>query len=107
MSQIPSEASLRARRAASRYSRCPVCSTVDVTGAHVDRCEEMERYRLRARAAVSAAGVPAATGMDLWAHLHTRTHNALVACLTLEAVLDLGWRPVVGSDSARLWSADS
>jgi hypothetical protein len=107
MSQIPSEASRRARRAAVRHARCPVCSTVDVTGSHVDRCEEMERYRLRARTAVSAAGVPAATGMDLWAHLHSRTHNALTACLALEAVLDLGWRPVVGSNATRLWSAES
>ena len=103
MSQIPSAASRRARRARDRYQRCPVCTRADVGGLHVDRCEERERHWQRAARAIEAADIPGVTGLDLWAHLNGRTHNELVSTLVVEVLIDLGWRPVVGSEPTRLW----
>lgn len=105
MSQIPSGASRRARLAEQRFDRCPVCQRADVSGVHVERCEEEDRYRKAASASAEAAGIPVVTGHDLWAHLNSRTHNVLTSALVVQLVIDLGWRPVVGSDPKRLWSS--
>lgn len=105
MSQIPSAASLRARAARTRYSTCPVCKVRDVDGLHVDRCEERDSYIQRALTAGRAHGIPDVTTVDLWAHADARCHNWLQAALVVECVLDLGWRPVVGSDPTRLWQS--
>ncbi|WP_067434139.1 hypothetical protein [Nocardioides jensenii] len=107
MSQIPSAATLRSRRSRDRYAHCPICPSSDVDGNHVDRCQDSKRYRDHAVQAASAASVPEVTASDLWAHLNSRTHNELISANVVQLVLDLGWRPVVGSDPARLWSADS
>lgn len=104
MSQIPSSASIRARRAEDRYQRCPVCQSTDVNGTHVDRCQEQQRYLDIALEHGRAAGVPDVTTTDLWAHAHSRTHNVLYATEVTRLVIDLGWRPVVGSDPGRLWT---
>ncbi len=106
MSQVPSEATRRARHARVQYSHCPVCNAVAVDGAHVDRCEELRRYQNQALAAGRHAGIPDVTTLDLHAHLSNRSHNALIAALAVEAVIDLGWRPVVGTDEKRLWTRE-
>lgn len=106
MSQIPSRASLDARRSRDRYSKCPVCSNADVNGLHVDRCEERERYRQHALAAGRAAGIPDVTINDLWAHVSSRTSSVLYATEVVRLVIDLGWRPVVGKDPGRLWQRE-
>lgn len=104
MSQIPSSASIRARRAESRYPKCPVCANADVDGLHVDRCRERETYRQHALAAGRTAGIPDVTTTDLWAHADSRTHSPLYATAVVQLVIDLGWRPVVGSEPKRLWA---
>lgn len=87
-----------------RYPRCPVCPSHDVDGLHVDRCKEEQRHWLAAAESIDAAVIPGATGRDLWAHLNSR-HGPLVATSLTRLVIDLGWRPVVGSEPGRLWRA--
>lgn len=106
MSQIPSAASRRARAAGQRVDRCPVCKKTDTDMLHVERCEERERHWREAAAAIDAASIPGATGHDLWAHLNSRTHNELISTRVVQLVIDLGWRPVVGSEPARLWKTE-
>ena len=107
MSQIPSDASRRARLADQRLPRCLVCQATDVTGSHVDRCEERHRYLSYARASGAVYDIPRVTIDDLHAHLASRVHNELVAAFVVELVCDLGWRPVVGSDPRRLWHPEA
>ena len=103
MSQIPSEASRRSRRADDRYKTCPICSTADVDGNHVDWCRQKRDYLEASRAAGEAAGLPQPTVDDLHAHLVSRFPNDYVATLVVHVVINLGWRPVVGNDEGRLW----
>ena len=103
MSQIPSESSRRARLAEQRVDRCHVCKATDVSGTHVDRCEETDRYWKTAAQVIDAAAIPGATGHDLWAHVNT-SYGPVMATKVVQLVTDLGWRPVVGSTPARLWT---
>ncbi len=107
MSQIPSRASLDARRSRDRYAHCPVCKSGDVNGLHVDRCQESRMYLSVAVESGVANDVPPVTTEDLWAHLNSRTHNEMSSAAIVRLVLDLGWRPVVGSDDKRLWRSES
>lgn len=88
-----------------RLDRCPTCRSQDVDREHADRC--------KLRDATSAAAVkhgrdldPPIHGQktrDMWAHMHTRTGDPEVARDVVKAVIDLGWRPVVGKYD--LWAA--
>ena len=85
---------------------CPSCGAKDVTTNHVGRCERTRASRSEATQLGSACGVPAVTTDDLWAHLgHVASPED--ATRIVRQVLDLGWRPVVGSDPKRLWSRNS
>lgn len=82
---------------------CPTCHAKDVTANHPGRCERIHANRSQAAQLGSACGVPTATTEDLWAHLgHVASPDD--ATRIVRQVLDLGWRPVVGSDPRRLWS---
>ena len=84
---------------------CPACHAHDVTETHVGRCARQTAERSKATAHGESYGVPAVTTADLWAHLG-HVGNAEDATRIVRQVLDLGWRPVVGSDPKRLWSHD-
>lgn len=76
---------------------CRTCRAKDVDDAHVNRCA----VRTKARADAVAhgrgdIGIHGAKTNDLWAHIFTRTGDPLVALDITRAVIDLGWRPVVG-----------
>lgn len=81
---------------------CPSCSSRDVTPDHLGRCERLHVNRAAAVSLGAGHDVPAVTTADLWAHLgHVASPED--ATRIVRQVLDLGWRPVVGKDSARLW----
>ena len=81
---------------------CSACGGRDVTETHIGRCNRTTAARSEARAHAVAQGIPAATADDLWAHLG-HVGNAEEATRIVRQVVDLGWRPVVGSDPNRLW----
>lgn len=81
---------------------CPVCGGRDVVESHLRRCQTVHTERSAAAAYGGTYAVPAVTTADLWAHLgHVATPQD--ATRIVRQVLDLGWRPVVGSDPNRLW----
>jgi len=82
---------------------CATCGSRDVTETHVDRCQRRTAARADAQAHGTAQGIPAVTTADLWAHLG-HVANAEDSTRIVRQVVDLGWRPVVGSDKRRLWS---
>lgn len=87
------------------HANCPSCGLRDVTPDHVGRCERIRTNRSQAVQLGADCGVPTATTDDLWAHLgHVASPDD--ATRIVRQVLDLGWRPVVGSDPKRLWSRD-
>lgn len=82
---------------------CPACHAHDVTESHLARCVRQAEERDKAAAHGEDYGVPAVTTADLWAHLgHVASYED--ATRIVRQVLDLGWRPVIGSDPKRLWS---
>jgi hypothetical protein len=84
---------------------CPACHAHDVTENHLGRCARQHEERDKATAHGEGYGVPRVTTADLWAHLgHVGSFED--ATRIVRQVLDLGWRPVVGSDPKRLWSRD-
>lgn len=85
---------------------CPTCSAKDVPPTHVGRCERIHANRSQVAELGTLCGVPTVTTADLWAHLgHVASPDD--ATRIVRQVLDLGWRPVVGSDPRRLWSRDA
>ena len=99
-------------------NNCPACGGRDVTDAHLGRCQIttsevtcpaclgawLASHAERKAAAEHGAtyAVPPVTTDDLWAHLgHVASPQDATRIVRL--VLDLGWRPVVGSDPKRLW----
>lgn len=86
-------------------ANCPTCGARDVTTTHIGRCERIHANRSQAAQLGSACGVPTVTTDDLWAHLGC-VASPDDATRIVRQVLDLGWRPVVGSDPKRLWSRD-
>lgn len=82
---------------------CPSCSARDVTETHLGRCSVQTAARSEAVVLGASYGVPEVTTADLWAHLG-HVGNAEEATRIVRQVLDLGWRPVVGSDPKRLWT---
>lgn len=87
-----------------RYPHCPTCTANNVSDLHVDRCAEIDRYEKAAIQAGDAADIPNVTTADLWAHFNSSS-NAVQATRLVRLAIDLGWRPVVGSNPKRLWSA--
>lgn len=84
--------------------RCPTCAYPDVPDAHIGRCEQTTRARKEATKLGAGYNVPEVTTDDLWAHMgHIASPED--ATRIVRQVLDLGWRPVVGSDKKRLWSS--
>lgn len=82
---------------------CPACGGRDVTESHLHRCQIITTERSAAEAHGETYGVPAVTTADLWAHLgHIASPQD--ATRIVRQVLDLGWRPVVGTNPKRLWS---
>jgi hypothetical protein len=82
---------------------CPCCGSRDVTDAHLVRCRISHAARTEAEAHGAARAIPDVTTADLWAHLgHVASPHD--ATRIVRQVVDLGWRPVVGSDPRRLWS---
>lgn len=85
---------------------CPACSAHDVTESHLARCALITEERGKATAYGGTYGVPAVTTADLWAHLgHVASPQD--ATRIVRQVLDLGWRPVVGSEPKRLWDGEA
>jgi hypothetical protein len=84
---------------------CPSCGTRDVPPGHVQRCKRIHSNRLAAAQLGDDYGVPTVTTDDLWAHLGHVAAEPEDATRIVRLVLDLGWRPVVGSDPKRLWTA--
>jgi hypothetical protein len=82
---------------------CAGCGSHDVTENHIGRCRRRARALDDARGHGAAQGIPAVTVDDLWAHLG-HAANAEDATRIVRQVVDLGWRPVVGSDHKRLWT---
>jgi hypothetical protein len=89
-------------------ARACVCGDRDPGESHDrGRCERRDVSR---RVVVSKAeknGIPAATAIDLWAHLRTPRDDGTDAAFDAAAVIDLGWRPVVGNNLDRLWKRSS
>ena len=84
---------------------CPTCPARDVTEHHVGRCKITTTARNEAADLAERYGVPRVTADDLWAHLgHVASPQD--ATRIVRQVLDLGWRPVVGSEPKRLWRAE-
>lgn len=84
---------------------CACCGTRDTTDRHIERCRRNHGARTEAEAHGAAQAIPAVTTADLWAHLgHVASDED--ATRIVRQVVDLGWRPVVGSDPRRLWRAD-
>lgn len=81
---------------------CPTCQSRGTTPEHQTRCERLQMHRQAAIDHGATYSVPAATTADLWAHLG-HVASAEDATRIVRQVLDLGWRPVVGSNPARLW----
>jgi len=85
---------------ADRQSCRHCCGARDVTDTHIGRCRRNHDALTDAEA---AQAIPAVTVADLWAHLgHVGSPED--ATRTVRQVIDLGWRPVVGSDPRRLWT---
>lgn len=85
---------------------CQSCGAHDVTEAHIERCRIITTERDAAIAHGETYRVPAVTTADLWAHFgHVASPQD--ATRIVRQVLDLGWRPVVGSESRRLWNRDA
>lgn len=82
---------------------CPTCPARDVTDAHIGRCELTTRTRKAAEDHGAQQGIPPVATADLWAHLG-HVGNPEEATRIVRQVVDLGWRPVVGSDPGRLWT---
>lgn len=81
---------------------CDACGSRDVTDTHIGRCRRSTTARREAEAIGDAQGIPSVTTADLWAHLgHVASPED--ATRIVRQVVDLGWRPVVGSDPKRLW----
>lgn len=81
---------------------CDACGSRDVPEGHVQRCTWTTERRTAAVKHGETYGVPAVTTDDLWAHLgHVASPDD--ATRIVRQVLDLGWRPVVGSEPKRLW----
>ena len=83
---------------------CDACGARDVTETHVGRCRVTTAARKEAAALGAAQGIPGVTTDDLWAHLGHASSSPQDATRIVRQVIDLGWRPVVGSDPKRLWS---
>ena len=82
---------------------CERCGSRDVTQNHIDRCRMRFTARTEAEAIGAAQAIPDVTTADLWAHLgHVASPQD--ATRIVRQVVDLGWRPVVGSDPRRLWN---
>ena len=82
---------------------CQCCGSRDVTQNHIDRCRMRFTARTEAEAIGAAQAIPDVTTADLWAHLgHVASPQD--ATRIVRQVVDLGWRPVVGSDPRRLWN---
>lgn len=85
---------------------CPSCRSRGVTEAHIGRCRRTYAARTEAEAHAAEQAIPAVTTADLWAHLgHVASPED--ATRIVRQVVDLGWRPVVGSDRRRLWTKDA
>ena len=84
---------------------CACCGSRDVTQDHIDRCRRSYTARTEAEAHGAAQAIPEVTTADLWAHLgHVASPED--ATRIVRQVVDLGWRPVVGSNQTRLWSRE-
>lgn len=82
---------------------CPCCGARDVTETHLGRCRRNTVARTEAEAHGAAQAIPDVTTADLWAHIgHVASPED--ATRIVRQVVDLGWRPVVGSDPRRLWT---
>lgn len=89
----------------ARVDRCPTCRAADVDQIHADRCRLL--YKTSAAAVkhgreANGGPIHGQKSRDLWAHLHTRLADPEKARDVVIAVIDLGWRPVVGRYD--LWS---
>jgi hypothetical protein len=85
---------------------CKCCGSRDVTEAHIERCRRTTSARIAAEVHAAEQAIPSVTTADLWAHLgHVASPED--ATRIVRQVVDLGWRPVVGSDPRRLWQRDA
>lgn len=86
----------------SERLNCATCPARDVTEVHIGRCQRTMAARTAAEEHGSQQGIPVVAMADLWAHLG-HVGNPEEATRIVRQVVDLGWRPVVGKDAARLW----
>lgn len=84
---------------------CPTCKARDVTENHIGRCQVRTAAINEAKDIGAAQGIPVVTTADLWAHLGHASSSPQDSTRIVRQVVDLGWRPVVGKDAGRLWSA--
>lgn len=79
---------------------CASCRAKDVDREHVDRCTA--RVNARAEAVKHGRGDIGIHGertSKLWHRAHDLTGDPWLAAEITKAVIDLGWRPVLGYDA--------
>jgi hypothetical protein len=87
-------------------STCHRCGTRDADAGHAIACEWQAFQRRRVVVHGEGYGIHPATSTALWTHLRQVGDDPKTAADRAITVMDLGWRPVVGSEFAHLWSAD-
>lgn len=76
---------------------CRVCGARGVTEFHVTRCEQRAAEHHSVTRAATEAGVDLMRALDLLAHVRSGRGDDPAAIV--RAVIDLGWRPVIGAGS--------
>lgn len=95
---------MTAQEPTSTRRDCPTCHSRDVTENHIGWCAVRTAARVEAQSLGDAQSIPSVTTDDLWAHLGHASSSPQDATRIVRQVIDLGWRPVVGSDPKRLWN---
>jgi hypothetical protein len=85
--------------------QCPVCGTRAADDMHIARCRYRDALRVDLRSRAGRSGIPAVSADDLFAHLANIYEDSSLAHRAAANAIDLGWRPVVGSNPDRLWTA--
>lgn len=86
---------------------CPTCGARSLVDAlHPARCAYRKALADDVEARAGARGIPAVPALDLFAHMCELRRDAEIAHRAVLDVIDLGWRPVIGSTSEWLWTGE-
>lgn len=86
---------------------CPTCGARSLVDAlHPVRCAYRKALADNVEAHAAEHGIPATPALDLFAHMCELRRDAEIAHRAVLQVVDLGWRPVVGSTPEWLWRKD-